>query len=275
VHYYKRNIGDYYKKAGRLTMLEHGAYTLLMDACYDREQFPTAEQAIDWCGARGQDEIDAVNSVLAKFFSLKPNKTYFQQHISEVLSAYKEIGKQNKRIALQRESTKRARTVDDTLTQRSRTDHALAPNHKPLTTNQEPLTNTDSGKPLKAPLDYSSWPTMPEQQTLADWIAMRKRIKADVSQTVVNAFGKEFWLAHADGVTVDQCLSECIASNWRGFKFTWLKNREVSNAANQRPAHQTRGERNEQAFRDYIAGIDAQEDNGSVLAGLIGPATGN
>jgi uncharacterized protein YdaU (DUF1376 family) len=141
VHYYKRNIGDYYKKAGRLTMLEHGAYTLLMDACYDREQFPTAEQAIDWCGARGQDEIDAVNSVLAKFFSLKPNKTYFQQHISEVLSAYKEIGKQNKRIALQRESTKRARTVDDTLTQRSRTDHALAPNHKPLTTNQEPLTN--------------------------------------------------------------------------------------------------------------------------------------
>ena len=37
MHYYKRNIGDYHKKAGRLSMIEHGAYTLLIDACYDRE----------------------------------------------------------------------------------------------------------------------------------------------------------------------------------------------------------------------------------------------
>jgi len=29
MHYFKRNIGDYHKKAGRLSMLEHGAYTLL------------------------------------------------------------------------------------------------------------------------------------------------------------------------------------------------------------------------------------------------------
>jgi len=51
MHYFKRNIGDYHKKAGRLSMLEHGAYTLLMDACYDRERFPTMDEAIDWCWA--------------------------------------------------------------------------------------------------------------------------------------------------------------------------------------------------------------------------------
>ena len=46
MHYYKRNLGDYAKKAGRLSMLQHGSYTLLIDACYDREQFPTLEEAI-------------------------------------------------------------------------------------------------------------------------------------------------------------------------------------------------------------------------------------
>jgi len=48
MHYYKRNLGDYAKKAGRLTMLQHGAYTLLIDSCYDREVFPTLEQALEW-----------------------------------------------------------------------------------------------------------------------------------------------------------------------------------------------------------------------------------
>ena len=49
MHYYKRNLGDYAKKAGRLSMLEHGSYTLLIDACYDRERFPTICSA---CGGR-------------------------------------------------------------------------------------------------------------------------------------------------------------------------------------------------------------------------------
>ena len=139
MHYFKRNIGDYHKKAGRLTMLEHGAYTLLMDACYDREAFPTLQQAHDWCGTKSAEENAAVESVLAKFFTLKPNKTYFQARISEELSNYKKKGIKNKEIALARERTKRERSVNETYTERTRTDHETAPNHKPITTNQEPL----------------------------------------------------------------------------------------------------------------------------------------
>ena len=71
MHYYKRNIGDYAKKAGRLSMLEHGAYTLLLDACYDRERFPTLDEAIEWTWARTDAEIEAVKFVLARFFTLE------------------------------------------------------------------------------------------------------------------------------------------------------------------------------------------------------------
>jgi hypothetical protein len=71
MHYYKRNIGDYAKKAGRLSMLQHGAYTLLIDACYDREVFPTLEEAIEWTWASTTEEIEAVTFVLRKFFVLE------------------------------------------------------------------------------------------------------------------------------------------------------------------------------------------------------------
>ena len=71
MHYYKRNLGDYAKKAGRLSMLQHGAYTLLIDACYDREQFPTLDDAIDWAWASSAAEIEAVEFVLRKFFIVR------------------------------------------------------------------------------------------------------------------------------------------------------------------------------------------------------------
>jgi len=132
MHYYKRNIGDYYKKAGRLTMLQHGAYTMLIDSCYDREKFPTLKEALDWCWASTEDEINAVKFVLVKFFT-KHDDVFKQNHISEDLAKYHENSKTNKRIAIEREAKRR-----DDSTKRERVVNEPPPNHKPLTTNQEP-----------------------------------------------------------------------------------------------------------------------------------------
>ncbi len=80
-------------------------------------------------------------------------------------------------------------------------------------------------KPAKKPdLDYSQWPSMPSDQTMQDWIAMRKRLKATVSQTVINRFTVELKKAKAYGYTVDQCLAECVTRGWRGFEVQWLLN---------------------------------------------------
>lgn len=76
----------------------------------------------------------------------------------------------------------------------------------------------------KSELDYSCWPAMPSNQILSDWQDMRKRIKANVSQTVIYSFGKELHAAVIAGFTVDECLTECVARNWRGLKFEWIKN---------------------------------------------------
>lgn len=96
MHYYERNIGDYHRKAGRLNILQHGVYTLLIDACYDRETFPTTiEEAIDWVWATSPEEIEAVKFVLKKFFK-QEDGMYIQKHIQEDLNSYKSfIGKQS------------------------------------------------------------------------------------------------------------------------------------------------------------------------------------
>lgn len=143
MHYFKRNIGEYHKKAGKLSMLEHGAYTLLMDACYDRERFPGFDDAIDWCWARTTEELAAVEFVLKKFFTLTDG-VYVQNRISEEIEQYHNNALINKEIALKREEKKRqvkARSVHE----HSTNEHERAPKQEPLTINQEPLTI----KPLK------------------------------------------------------------------------------------------------------------------------------
>lgn len=147
MHYYKRNIGDYHKKAGRLSILQHGAYTLLIDSCYDREIFPTLEQAIDWVWASSESEVDAIKFVLKKFFT-EEDGLFVQSRIQEDLDKYHANNLINKRIAIEREKKKKQTKGDAKSTKREPTVNDIVdlsneapPNQEPLTINQEPLTN--------------------------------------------------------------------------------------------------------------------------------------
>ena len=88
-------------------------------------------------------------------------------------------------------------------------------------------------KTSKPDLDYSKWPQLPAEQTLSDWIAMRKRLKAEVSQTVINRLTTELTKAVNAGYTVDQCIAECCLRNWRGFQLEWIHNAGVKPYGNQ------------------------------------------
>ena len=133
MHYFKRNIGDYHKKAGRLTMLQHGAYTLLLDSCYDREQFPTIDEALDWVWASSEAETEAVKFVLNKFF-VNENGKFIQYRIQDELERYHKNASTNQRIAMEREAKRKEKR-----TKREPTVNEAPPNQEPLTTNQEPI----------------------------------------------------------------------------------------------------------------------------------------
>lgn len=142
MHYYKRHIGDYAKKAGHLSPLEHGVYNLIIDSYYDREQAPTLIEATRWARARTEDEKAAVQTVLDEFFTLDDER-YHQKRINEELEAYHGKAETNRAIAVQREEQKRARKIHVSLQDRAPDEHGSCtsgqPNHKPITTNQEPI----------------------------------------------------------------------------------------------------------------------------------------
>lgn len=183
MHYYKRNIGDYHKKAGRLSMLEHGAYTLLIDSCYDRERFPSEEEAIDWCWARSDEEINAVKFVLSRFFTLVDG-LYVQDRISEEIESYRDRALKNKEIAENRERERREKR--ERVEHDSCTDRHLTINQEPLTINQEP--EDQKHRPAKAELDAAFevfWKAYPKKVSKKDAAKAWSKIKPDKHQSIM------------------------------------------------------------------------------------------
>ena len=223
MHYYKRHIGDYHKKAGRLSMLEHGSYTLLTDACYDREEFPTWEQAMDWCWARTTEEIAAVEFVLKKFFHLD-GEVYTNPDIAESLEDYRNKALTNKKIAIDREEKRkneRARTVHD----ESRIVHEPPPNHKPRTKNQEPIdipAAKATASTKKNPIEIKTFidgckesgqPVIPESDPIFDYADeagipsdhLRLCFREFVDRMTDSKTRKADWRAH---------FRNCVRGNW-------------------------------------------------------------
>jgi uncharacterized protein YdaU (DUF1376 family) len=204
MHYYKRNLGDYAKKCGRLSMLQHGAYTLLIDSCYDREKFPTIDEALEWTWASTEAEIEAVKFVLSRFFKLTEDGTYVQDRILMELLEYHAKADINKRIAIERE-TKRKQTY----TNRAPIVNEPTPNHKPETINQKPVNKRQAVERPDGVLE-NVW---------NDFLALRKAKRSPLTQTALDAIERE---AEKVPMTIGEALLICCARGWQGFKAEWV-----------------------------------------------------
>lgn len=242
MHYYKRHIGDYAKKTGRLTMLEHGAYTLLIDACYDRERFPTRDEAIEWAWARTPQEIEAVDFVLSRFFDLVDG-LYVQKRIQEEVDGYHGNSATNKRIAIEREEKRRqrARSVNET----SPDVDEAPPNHEPITKNHEPV------KEANASLSATRLPDCPHKEILnlfakhlphltqprlwegtraqnlrARWLQCSKPSSFNENGYTSLEDGLKFWDSFFAYIAKDTKLSNGFESNGRSWKpdLPWILN---------------------------------------------------
>ena len=142
MHYYQYNIGNYRRRTGHLTMLEHGAYRSLMDTYYLEERPLCADlaQLMRTHTARTEDEQKAIKNVLSDFFTLT-EAGYCHVDIDEKIATYH--GKSEKA----RQSA-RIRWENDANAMRTHSDGNA--NHKPLTINQEPITNNQVKNPAQA-----------------------------------------------------------------------------------------------------------------------------
>lgn len=82
----------------------------------------------------------------------------------------------------------------------------------------------ENKRSVSTSLDYSSWPSMPSNELLDEWKKLRKRLKANISQIVINKTGKELTKAVGMGYSIDQCFETWIYKGWRGFEADWMRN---------------------------------------------------
>lgn len=206
MHYYKKNLGDYAKKAGRLSILQHGIYNLLIDACYDREKFPTREEAIDWIWASSQDEIDGIDLVLKKFFVLQEDGTYIQTRIKEELEKYQarcEINKGNKsknsrsNDSLKNQNDSLKKTNESLTSRQPVVNETSKSKTQPLTTNHKPLIKRDINISL-SDREKKQFSTYPREFEIA-WSLYPKRSGDNPKTKAYKAWNARL----AEGYTVE------------------------------------------------------------------------
>lgn len=107
--WYPRDMGKYARDTKHLTMLEHGAYTLMLDHYYSTGGLPPASNATSnaslmldhsriyrLCSAMTKPEQDAVDTVLKLFFTVDNDGNYRHEKCDEVIE--KQLLKHQKRV---------------------------------------------------------------------------------------------------------------------------------------------------------------------------------
>jgi uncharacterized protein YdaU (DUF1376 family) len=101
MNFYKHHIGDYAKKTAHLTVLEHGAYLLMLHAYYGTEKpLPFGRDLYRICRAFGKKERAAVDKVAAQFWTRTDagyvNGRAFALRIKRNSTAEWEVGRPSK-----------------------------------------------------------------------------------------------------------------------------------------------------------------------------------
>lgn len=117
MNYYERHLGDYARDTSHLSMLEHGAYNLLLDRYYATETGIPEDKAHRLACARSRDERAAVDMVLSEFFTLRDG-IWQHKRVDEIIEAYqaggadREAKKNNENARLARHREERARLFE-------------------------------------------------------------------------------------------------------------------------------------------------------------------
>ena len=140
MHYYQYNIADYRKDTSHLSLLEHGCYRQLLDQFYlDEKPLPSDEDKLfRLFNARTEDEKTAIKNVLKDFWT-KTEDGYVQGRSKTEIELYKD------RLETASKSAKKRWGKGSMPTQcQPNANPLLTTNHKPITINQEPLTNINT-----------------------------------------------------------------------------------------------------------------------------------
>ncbi|MEN6641029.1 MAG: DUF1376 domain-containing protein [Armatimonadia bacterium] len=225
MNYWERHIGDYARDTAHLTMIEHGAYTLLLDRYYATEKPIQADQVHRLARARTRDEKAAVDAVLGEFFVLIDGEWHHNRADREIekaagrINAAKENGKKGGRPKKQNETDEKPSgfslgSVSETQTK------AL---HTPDTKHQTPEVSADAdtapAKPAAIRVPDLVGMGVPENVAAAYLQVRKAKRLGPLTEIALAGIKRE---AAKACLTLDQALTRCVERGWGGFEADWV-----------------------------------------------------
>lgn len=245
MHYYSFHIGDYRSSTAHLSNDEDLAYRRLIDMYYDTEQpIPVDTQRV---ARRLRVGSEVVSAVLDDFFTLKDDGWHHERCDDEI-EKYHVLSDRNRKNGKLGGRPKKPSGLP-VATQSEPSRNPLE--RQPITNNHKPLTK-EKTKALARPESVS-------EQVWDDFLAHRKRLRANLTETALAGISKQAVLA---GWSLEETLSECVTRGWRGFKAEWVKG-ETNGHRKDTQKPRSPADR----FRQRLA---EQESDGEALAGDAG-----
>ena len=187
--FYRRWVADYQADTAALSLIEHGAYTLLLDHCYfNASPLPADRGAIyRLCRAFERHERNAIDRVLDKHFTLSEDGYHNARADAEIARNHEYSEAQRERSAL----GVAARTVKEPKAAAAKRGNGL-----------------DHPKPALALPDWIDAPTF------AAWIKIRPA-KARTLEAQTAAIGKLDRM-RGQGIDINEVLRTSLANGWQG-----------------------------------------------------------
>ena len=216
--FYKRFPGDINIKTGHLDPAEFGCYDRLLDHYYATEAPIPEDGAYSICRAVKPEHRRACDKVLAQFFMLREGGWVQPRADEEIAQALPRIeaartnGKKGGRPPIAKPSGFTEKTQAE-------------PNGK---TSQIPESSSPTSK--KTPRAKPAGPHCPDgvaEQVWSDWLELRAKKRAPVTQTVVDGLHSE---AGKAGMSVEAFLRIWCQRGTQGLQADWLKPHERQGA---------------------------------------------
>lgn len=193
--HYPHHIGDFDKATRHLTRIERSVYRDLIDLYYDTEQRLMLDvQAL--CRrivARSNEESTAVEQVLNEFFTETPTGWYHDRCEAEIAAYHANTSQkamagkasaEAKRLKKLQALNESPTAVEQPLPSVETDAQRNSTNHKPINQSTNQPKEKTTPRKRAAALEVAK-PDDVEQQTWADWLALRKAKKAPVTATVL------------------------------------------------------------------------------------------
>lgn len=227
MNYYRRYSGDYLRDTARLSMIEHGAYTLMLDYYYAEESPLPLDVDEIYTMVRAMKPADrqAVDKVLAKFFT-KADDGYRNKRADAEIETSKTARDNGKGGGRPPKNITGSGTGSITGKQtkqetESGTETLTGSVHPPTTNHQPPKDQPPDPNPQ--PRNTGGLPTCPSHVTPGVWKdynALRAKKRAPLTQTALDGLQRE---AGKAGMQLEDAMRMCCERGWISLKADWLK----------------------------------------------------